>query len=399
MGDVRYDQGWDLLTAQGRLGELGGTLPEMFPDPESAQARGARALVMLASGARAEAAEVVAPLLKAGPETIPPGRQQLLGLTYAAELSAAFGVVPMAERLYAALLPFQDETVVSGAAITFKGAVAHYLGLLATVLGQAATAARHLERAVAAHDRLDAAAWSLRSRYQLATVWLGEPERRAAAVATLAEVAAAARKLGLAQLARDAEAAGFAAGQIPVSEGIFTRDGALWTLAYGGVTVRMRDAKGLSDLAVLLAAPGRQVPAADLIAAAGAGQAGLADLRLGADEVLDATARRQVRARLASLGEDIAEAESWNDPERAARARAERDALLRELAAAAGPAGQPRLLGDQSERARKAVTARIRDIIARIEAVHPALAGHLRESVTTGTRCSYSPPTPVTWRL
>ncbi len=399
VGDVRYDQGWDLLTAQGRLGELGGTLPEMFPDPESAQARGARALVMLASGARAEAAEVVAPLLKAGPETIPPGRQQLLGLTYAAELSAAFGVVPMAERLYAALLPFQDETVVSGAAITFKGAVAHYLGLLATVLGQAATAARHLERAVAAHDRLDAAAWSLRSRYQLATVWLGEPERRAAAVATLAEVAAAARKLGLAQLARDAEAAGFAAGQIPVSEGIFTRDGALWTLAYGGVTVRMRDAKGLSDLAVLLAAPGRQVPAADLIAAAGAGQAGLADLRLGADEVLDATARRQVRARLASLGEDIAEAESWNDPERAARARAERDALLRELAAAAGPAGQPRLLGDQSERARKAVTARIRDIIARIEAVHPALAGHLRESVTTGTRCSYSPPTPVTWRL
>ena len=50
--------------------------------------------------------------------------------------------------------------------------------------------------------------------------------------------------------------------------------------------------------------------AADLIAAAGAGQAGLADLRMGADEVLDATARRQIRARLASLGEDIAEAES-----------------------------------------------------------------------------------------
>ena len=397
--DVRYDQGWDLLTAQGRLGELGGTLPEMFPDPESAQARGARALVMLASGARAEAAEAVAPLLRIGPETIPPDRQRLLGLSYAAELAAAFGAEPVAERLYAALLPYEDQTVVSGAAITFKGAVAHYLGLLAAVLGQAATAARHLERAVATHDRLDAAAWSLRSRYQLATVWLGEPERRAAGVAALAEVAPAARKLGLAQLARDAEAAGFAAGQVPVSDGVFARDGAMWTLAYGGVTVRMRDAKGLSDLAVLLAAPGRQVPAADLIAAAGAGQAGLADLRLGADEVLDATARRQIRARLASLGEDIAEAESWNDPERAARARAERDALLRELAAAAGPAGQPRLLGDQSERARKAVTARIRDVISRIEPVHPALASHLRESITTGTRCSYSPPTPVSWQL
>ena len=397
--DVRYDQGWDLLTAQGRLGELGDALPEMFPDPESPQARGARALVMLASGARAAAAEAAAPLLKADPGTIPPDRQQLLSLAYAAELVVAFGAVPVAEQLYAALLPFEDQAVVSGAAITFKGAVAHYLGLLAAVLGRSATAASHLERAVAIHDRLDAAAWSLRSRYQLATVWLGEPGRRAAAVSALAEVAVAARTLGLAQLAREAEAAGFAAGQVPVTEGVFAREGAMWTLSYAGVTARMRDAKGLSDLAVLLAVPGRQVPAADLIAAAGAGQAGLADLRMGADEVLDATARRQVRARLASLGEDIAEAESWNDPERAARARAERDALLRELAAAAAPGGQPRLLGDQSERARKAVTARIRDVIGRLEPVHPALAGHLRESVTTGTRCSYSPPTPVSWRL
>ena len=397
--DVRYDQGWDLLSAQGRLGELGGTLPEMFPDPESAEARGSRALILLASGARAEAAEVVAPLLDAGPEATASERQRLHGLIHAAELTAALGVLPVVEQLYAALLPFQDEAVVSGAAVTFKGAVAHYLGLLAAVLGQSGTAAAHLERAVAVHDRLGAVAWSLRSRYQLAVVRLAEPERRGAAVSALAEVAAAARKLGLAQLARDAEAAGFAAGQVPVTEGIFARDGAMWTLAYGGVTVRMRDAKGLSDLAALLAVPGRQVPAADLIAAAGAGPAGRADLWLGADEVLDATARRQIRARLADLDEDIAEAESWNDPERAARARAERDALLHELAAAAGPAGQPRLLGDQSERARKAVTARIRDIIGRIEPVHPALAGHLRESITTGTRCCYSPPTPVTWRL
>jgi tetratricopeptide (TPR) repeat protein len=403
--DVRYDQGWDLLTAQGRLGDLGGTLPEMFPDPQSPQARGSRALVMLAAGARSEAAEAVAPLLNAGPEMIPPGRLRLLSLAYAAELAAAFGAGPVAERLYAALLPLEDETVVSGAAVTFKGAVAYYLGLLAAVLGQSATAARHLERSAAIHDRLGAVTWSLRSRYQLATVRLGEPanpgepERRAAAVAALAEVADAARALGLAQLARDAEAAGFAAGRVPVTEGVFARDGAMWTLAYGGVTVRMRDAKGLADLAALLAAPGREIPAADLIAAAGAGPAARADLRLGADEVLDATARRQIRARLADLGEDIAEAESWNDPERAARARAERDALLRELTAAAGPAGQARLLGDQSERARKAVTARIRDIIARIERVHPQLGAHLRENVTTGTRCAYSPPVPVTWRL
>jgi energy-coupling factor transporter ATP-binding protein EcfA2 len=397
--DVRYDQGWDLLTAQGRLGELAGTLPEMFPDPESAQARGSRAQVLIAAGARDEAAEVVAPLLDRGPEVMPANHQRLIGLAYAAEVTAALGIVPAAERIYLALEPFADRAVVSGVAVTFKGAVAHHLGVLAAALGRTAAAASHLEQAVATHDRLGAVTWSLRSQYELARMRLDQPGRREGAVSALAEVARKARTLGLAQLARDAEAAGFAAGQVPVTEGVFARDGAMWTLSYGGVTARMRDAKGLSDLAVLLAAPGRQVLAADLIAAAGAGQAGLADLRMGADEVLDATARRQIRARLASLGEDIAEAESWNDPERAARARAERDALLRELTAAAVPGGPPRLLGDQSERARKAVTARIRDVIGRLEPVHPALAGHLRESVTTGTRCSYSPPTPVSWRL
>jgi tetratricopeptide (TPR) repeat protein len=397
--DVRYDQGWDLLTAQGRLGELAGTLPEMFPDPESPQARGSRAQVLIAAGARDEAAEVVAPLLDRGPEMMPANHQRLIGLAYAAEVTAALGIVPAAERIYLALEPFAGRAVVSGVTVTFKGAVAHHLGVLAAALGRTAAAASHLEQAVATHDRLGAVTWSLRSQYELARLRLDQPGRREGAVSALAEVARKARTLGLAQLARDAEAAGFAAGQVPVTEGTFVRDGAMWTLSYGGVTARMRDAKGLSDLAVLLAAPGREVPAADLIAAAGAGQAGLADLRMGADEVLDATARRQIRARLASLGEDIAEAESWNDPERAARARAERDALLRELTAAATPGGPPRLLGDQSERARKAVTARIRDVIGRLEQVHPALAGHLRESVTTGTRCSYSPPTPVTWRL
>ena len=101
---------------------------------------------------------------------------------------------------------------------------------------------------------------------------------------------------------------------------------------------------------------------------------------------------------MADLASEIAEAESWNDAARATRAREERDVLLRELAVAAGAGGRNRLLGDQAERARKTVTARIRDVIGRIEQVHPELGAHLRASVTTGTRCAYSPQTPVDWR-
>jgi AAA ATPase domain len=397
--DVRYDQGWDLLTGQGRLGELAGSLPDMFPDPESVQARGSRALVLLAAGARAEAADAVAPIMNASPDSVPHNHQWLGGMAYAAEIVAAFGARPAAQAWYAALLPYADQAVVSGAAITFRGSVAHYLGVLAAVLGQTGEAAALLERAVTVHERLGALPWSLRSRYELARVRLSEPAQRDAALSALASLARTAHQLGMTQLARDAEAAGFAAGQAPLASGVFARDGATWTLGYGGVTVQLRDAKGLADLAVLLAAPGQQIAAADLVAAAGAGQAGRADLLLGADEVLDATARQQIRARLAELGEDIAEAESWSDPERATRARAERDALLHEVAAATGLSGRTRLLGDQSERARKAVTARIRDVMTRIDQAHPALGAHLRASVTTGTRCAYSPATPVTWQL
>ncbi len=173
--------------------------------------------------------------------------------------------------------------------------------------------------------------------------------------------------------------------------GTFHRDGPQWTISYGRVTVRARDAKGLGDLATLLAAPDRPVAAVDL--------AGRAEHRLGSDPVLDETARRQLRARIADLDEEIDEAERWYDPERADRARGERDALVAEVARAVGLGGRARRLGDESERARKAVTARIRDAIGRIEQVHPQLGAHLRASVTTGTYCVYSPATPTSWQI
>jgi hypothetical protein len=70
----------------------------MFPDPESTQARGARAQVLIAAGARDEAAEVVAPLLDRDPAVMPANHQRLIGLAYAAEVTAALGIVPAAEN-------------------------------------------------------------------------------------------------------------------------------------------------------------------------------------------------------------------------------------------------------------------------------------------------------------
>ena len=71
--------------------------------------------------------------------------------------------------------------------------------------------------------------------------------------------------------------------------------------------------------------------------------------------------------------------------------------LLRQLAAAVGLGQRDRGLGDDRERARKAVGARIKDAVGRIKAQHPALGKHLSESISTGHCCSYQPTDPVRW--
>ena len=52
---------------------------------------------------------------------------------------------------------------------------------------------------------------------------------------------------------------------------------------------------------------------------------------------------------------------------------------------------------DPAERARKAVTWRIRDAISRITGADRALGDHFRRSVRTGAFCVYDPPEPTTW--
>jgi hypothetical protein len=185
----------------------------------------------------------------------------------------------------------------------------------------------------------------------------------------------------------------------------FIHEGDYWSLTYGGVVVRAKDSKGLQDIAWLLATPGKGIAALDLTsrdrpteAGRGSAMSGLG-LETSAGEVIDAEARAQYRARLADLVEEIADAEADNDPERGSRARAEHDYLLGELAAAVGLGGRSRLVLDPAERARKAVTGRIRDAVSHIEASHPTLGRHLRRSVRTGTFCVYDPAEPTNWHF
>ena len=113
--------------------------------------------------------------------------------------------------------------------------------------------------------------------------------------------------------------------------------------------------------------------------------------------MLDPEAREQYRSRLRELELELEDAAAAHDPVREERARDEREFLLAELRSAVGLHGRTRRAIDPSERARKAVTWRIRDAITRAEAVHPPLGHHLRRSVRTGTLCVYDPPEPTRW--
>ncbi len=172
----------------------------------------------------------------------------------------------------------------------------------------------------------------------------------------------------------------------------FVREGATWRLTFAGTSVHLPDARGLNDLAELLARPGQAVHAHTLYA----GDEPRVD---GADPVLDSAAKAAYQKRLHAIAEALEEAEARQQVRRADALREERDQIARELRAAVGLGGRARTLGSDSERARKAVSARVRASLDKIEAVHPPLAEHLRANLSMGTFFSYEDPDGPLWRL
>jgi TolB-like protein/tetratricopeptide (TPR) repeat protein len=174
----------------------------------------------------------------------------------------------------------------------------------------------------------------------------------------------------------------------PVHDAALVRTGAGWSVAFAGERTLLPELKGLWDIRTLLERPHAEVHCLDL-----AGR----EAEAPGDTVLDDRARTLLKARIRDLQEDLADAEDMNDLGRAERARAELEPLIDVLAAALGLGGRARRLGDVAEKARTAVTWRIRHAIRRIEVAHPALGRHLANSVRTGTFCVYRPEAPVAW--
>ncbi|HEX2041713.1 MAG TPA: tetratricopeptide repeat protein [Acidimicrobiales bacterium] len=337
-------------------------------------------------------------------------------LALLAELVTVLDQRADAAALYHLLLPHRGRVVVQADGAVCHGSAARYVGLLAQVLGRWDDALGHFEAALAENRRLGAPLLVAHTCRQWSALLRagGDDRHWDQAIDLLSEAERIYRRLGVDTLA--AEASSVLArstetdGDGAAGPNLFRREGDGWVVRYRRSTARLGPARGLADLACLLAHPGRSIHVADLLAGRTPADAALAALGragqappwraagpdgLRARRRLDPETAGEYRARLARLEDELARAVADGDRVTAALLRAERDILTADLCAV-DEDGAPT---DPVDRARRAVATRIRLALDALDAGHPALARHLRHSVRVGTFCSYEPTVRTTWSV
>jgi tetratricopeptide (TPR) repeat protein len=268
---------------------------------------------------------------------------------------------------------------------------ARQLGLLAETLGRPDDAIAHLEDAEARTARAGLRAHLARLRYELARTLCARGARgdRQRALELLSQARALATELGQPGLLARIAVLGVEDAQVTASAEphlSMRRKGDHWAVTWGDRTVHLRDSRGLALLEQLVDNAGRELHVLQLVSP-GEEPPDLGD----AGPALDDEAVHSYRQRLLDLRDELDEAERYADTARAEKARAEIDFLEIELSRAVGLGGRTRRVGQPAERARTAVTKRLREAIRRIEEELPQLGAHLSQSIRTGAFCSYRP--------
>lgn len=425
-------QRFTVLREQGRLEELDDLEPTLrgFAQryPMLPFYRAALAWTHMERGREAEARSALDLLARDGFSEVPSNLAWLGTMALLAEVCVGLRDREVASALYEMLAPYAERTVVVDWGIVATGSVARYLGILASTAERFDEASGHFERAIERDEAIGAWPNVAHARREHAAMLLkrdaaGDQERAVELLGSALRDAERLRMNGLThEVASVLTGLGAApetatprtrAEQISAPTNLFRREGEYWSVTFEGDSFRLKDSKGLRYLAKLLARPGTEMFALDLVME-GSGQAaprpgareraeaGLAVAGPGdAGEMLDATAKAQYKERLEDLREEIEEAESFNDPERAARARQEMEFLAHELSAAVGLGGRDRKAASDSERARVNVTRAIRAAVDRIAEHSPVLGKHFEATIRTGTFCAYTPDPrmPASWRF
>ncbi|MBF6482577.1 AAA family ATPase [Nocardia otitidiscaviarum] len=286
-----------------------------------------------------------------------------------AEAAVALGDAELRKSVLEWMSPLRELWAVTAGGGAVYGPYAYWLGRL-DAAGDRDRAAVELEAAAAAARRMRSVPWREAAERELRR--LGTAPTRAAVLR--------------------------AHTAIEPATNVFRLADGVWTLRFAGKTAHLPDIKGLRDLHTLIANPGHDISSMELLTGTGTAAAtASAARRLGADTVLDERAKAEFRRRLERLDDEIDRATARSDDDRAAELDTERAALLDELRRAAGLGGRTRRLGDDAERARKTVSARIRDALRRLDHAHPELAEHLRACVSLGLVCRYQPQREIRW--
>lgn len=164
-----------------------------------------------------------------------------------------------------------------------------------------------------------------------------------------------------------------------------------WSINYQNKHVLLKNTKGLQDLSKLLSDPEKEFHCMDLMEA-------VIDEK-NPTESIDQKAKSNYLKRIKELQIEIENAEELNNSIEANKLREEYDSILDHLSQSLGLAGKTRKVGSTVEKARTAVTWRIRNTIKKLEKIHPPLSKHLSSSIKTGTYCSYKPEYQIDWEL
>lgn len=176
-----------------------------------------------------------------------------------------------------------------------------------------------------------------------------------------------------------------------IKKSVFVNNGDVWQISYSGAEAILKDVKGFHDIHKLLEHPNKDFHCMDLMEAA-------VDEN-SKTETIDLKAKSQYQKRIKELQIEIDDAEVFNQIEKIEELREEYDAILDHLSQSLGLSGKTRKIGSTIEKARSAVTWRIRNAIKKIEPFHPKLATHLSKSIKTGNFCSYRPEITIDWTL
>ena len=175
-----------------------------------------------------------------------------------------------------------------------------------------------------------------------------------------------------------------------VQQASLTRSGELWKIKFLNTTIEIPHTKGMLDIARLVEKPECKISSVDLIGTT---------VKETAVEVIDEKAKRAYKQRLLDLEADIREAEALSHYGRMERLREEFEEITDHLTKSLGLSGRTRKKHSTDEKARTAVTWRIRSSIKKISQIHPPLGKHLQASVKTGSFCEYTPERPTYWKV